>query len=97
MPLETLQPVTARWMATLPADVQPTAIAGSFPGIANTLAMLWAKADALNGYVNELLFEKRGGGRGLPIRATRELHALRAYHATLHRNRDTVSERPRQW
>ena len=93
MSSETLSPATVQWTSTLPSDVQPTTIAKTSPGIANTLAAAWGMPEVLKRYVNELLVDKRGGRRGLPIRASRELHALRAYYATLHRDRDDVLEK----
>lgn len=84
MPAAFLFPATARWMASLPFEFQPTAIGVAFPRIANVLASLWTRPDALTSYLNELLIDKRGGRSGFPIKVLRELHALRAYYATLH-------------
>jgi hypothetical protein len=81
-PAETLLPMTARWMATLP--FQPMALAKTFPRIANTLTALWSRPDMLSGYLSDLLVDKRGGRQGFPADVLEELHALRAYYTTLH-------------
>jgi hypothetical protein len=81
-PPETLLPMTARWMTFLP--FQPVALANKFPRIANTLATLWARPDSLRAYMNDLLVDKRRGRKGFPIEVLGELHALKAYYATLH-------------
>jgi hypothetical protein len=44
-PPETLLPMTERWMTFLP--FRPVALARTFPRIANVLATLWARPDAL--------------------------------------------------
>ncbi len=84
-PLETLLPMTERWMAALP--FRPLAIAATFPRIANTLTALWTRPDALWAYLNDLLVDKRGGRQGFPINVLGELEGLRAYYATLHPDR----------
>jgi hypothetical protein len=86
MPIQTLLPATLRWIGSLPFEFQPTAIASAFPRVANALAALWPRPDAFGGYLFELLVDRRAGRRGFPIRVLRELHALRAYYATLHPN-----------
>ena len=84
---ESLLASTQRWISALPVDVQPAAILNTLPHIANELAEHWESAQALRSYVNELLIDERGK-RALPIRIPRELYALRAYHASLHHERD---------
>jgi hypothetical protein len=84
MPADTLLPTTVRWMSTLPFEFQPTAIAATFPRIANALAALWPRPDALGAYLIELFVDTRGGRKGFPIRVLRELHMLRAHYASLH-------------
>jgi hypothetical protein len=81
-PLETLLPMTERWMAALP--FRPLAIAATFPRIANTLTALWTRPDALWSYLNDLFVDKRGGRQGFPINLLGELEGLRAYYATLY-------------
>ena len=83
-PAEFLFPATKRWIASLPPELQPTAIAEAFPRIANALAGLWSAPEELTSYFAELLVDKRGRRKGFPVRVLAELHALRAYVATLH-------------
>jgi hypothetical protein len=81
---------TLRWMATLPLESRPTAIGEAYPRIANALAALWTRPEALTSYLNELLIDKRGGRRGFPAKVSRELGALRTHYATLHRARSDI-------
>ena len=84
MPAEILFATTKDWMASLPFEFQPRAIAEVFPRIANAMAALWTRPDALTSYFDELLVDKRRGRQGFPTDVVGELHALRAYYATLH-------------
>lgn len=78
-----LLPRTARWIATLPSEFQPTQTAETFPRIANRLAALCSAPEELTNYLDELLVDKRGRRQGFPVRVVIELHALRAYNATI--------------
>jgi hypothetical protein len=84
VPAQTLLAPTTRWLAALPFEVYPTAIATCFPRIANTLATFWARPDALTSYLSELLVDRRGGRKGFPLDVLNELYHLKAYYATLH-------------
>lgn len=83
-PIDELLPQTVSWMATLAFELRPRALSRTHPRIANELAALWARPDALASYLNELFAAGQGGRRRFPIRIARELHALRAYHVSLH-------------
>ena len=83
MSSDPLLAAAARWIATLPIDLQPVATAKAFPKIVNALAEHWENPRNLQSYLNKLLVGRRGRRRALPIRVSRELHALRAYHASL--------------
>jgi len=78
-PLNQQLPATAKWVATLPTEVQPLALLQSFPRIANALARLWQDDSALTLYLDELLVDRRGGRRGFPPEIQNELLTLRAY------------------
>lgn len=91
MPAETLLPATARWIGSLPVEFQPKTISEAFPRIANVLAALWTRRDALD-YLNELLVDKRRGRQGFPMKVSGELHALRAYCATLDQARSDATD-----
>jgi len=92
-PPEALFPATEVWMSLLPFDLRPETTAATFPRIANALAALWSRPDALTAYLGELLVDRRGGRRGFPIKVLRELHALRAHYASLHPRRDASGRR----
>ena len=72
-PAETLLPVATRWLATLPFDCYPLALAKKFPRIANALATFWTRPDALTSYLGELLVDRRGGRKGFPLDVLDEL------------------------
>jgi len=74
-------------MAELPPEIQPATLAAEFPRIANALAAFWTMPDECMSYLLDLLVDKRGGRCGFPVRASAELHALRAHYAELHRDR----------
>jgi hypothetical protein len=80
-PLNQQLPATARWAASLPAEVQPLALLQAFPRVANALARLWQDDIGLELYLDELLVDRRGGRRGFPPEIHNELLTLRAYHA----------------
>jgi len=84
MPAQTLLAPTTRWLATLPLEVYPTALATCFPRIANALATFWARPDALTSYLSELLVDRRGGRKGFPLDVLNELYQRKAYYATQH-------------
>jgi hypothetical protein len=83
-PAETLLPVATRWLATLPFDCYPLALAKKFPRIANALATFWTRPDALTSYLGELLVDRRGGRKGFPLDVLDELYQLKAYYTSLH-------------
>jgi len=83
-PAETLLPVATRWLASLPFDCYPLALAKTFPRIANALATFWMRPDVLTSYLGELLVDRRGGRRGFPLDVLDELNQLKAYYTTLH-------------
>ena len=85
-PAEHLLPATLSWLANLPLGIQPKATRAAFPRIANVLALLWTRPEALDSYLGDLLVDHRGGRRGFPLDVLRELHALNDYHATLRRS-----------
>ena len=90
-----LFPASVRWMASLPSGSQATAIGKDFPRIANMLAALWTRPDALTSYLNELLVDRRGRRQGFPNRVLAELHALSVHYATLHLARSDLSDEPK--
>jgi hypothetical protein len=79
-PANGLLKTTFAWAATLPVHVQPRALMCQFPRIANLIAAMWADANSLRRYVDDLLVDKRGNRQGFPVDVLRELFALRAHY-----------------
>jgi hypothetical protein len=80
-PLNRPLPATLRWLASLPAAVQPLALLQHFPRIANRLAQAWSDETALAECFDDLLVDHRGGRQGFPPAVHRELTLLREYMA----------------
>jgi hypothetical protein len=78
-PLDQQLPATARWAATLPAEVQPLALLQRFPRIANALARVWQDDGRLQQFLDDLLVDRRGGRRGFPPEIHHELLVLLEY------------------
>lgn len=55
-----------QWLATLPKDTRPTALALQFPRIANRLAEIWKRPLQCERYLDELMIDRRGGRQGFP-------------------------------
>jgi hypothetical protein len=67
-------------MASLPPDVQPTALLHHYARIANVIAAAWRDSKALRSYMDCLLDDDRGNRQGFPRDVLRELLALREYY-----------------
>ena len=78
-PINQQLPATTKWVAALPAEVQPLALLQKIPRIANTLARLWRDPIELQLYFDDLLVDRRGGRRGFPPEIHSELIILREY------------------
>jgi len=76
-------PRTLAWLASLPPNVQPTALIRRYPRIANVIAATWGHATSLRSYMDCLYSENRGTHRGFPLEVLRELVALKRYHDIL--------------
>jgi hypothetical protein len=59
-PLDQQLPATARWVATLPAEIQPLTLLQRLPRIANDLARVWHDDPELQLHLEELLNDRRG-------------------------------------
>ena len=75
-PLNHPLPVTLRWVADLPVEVQPRALLHQFPRVANSIARAWDDAEALRAYFDSLLVDRRGGRQGFPPDVLSELLTL---------------------
>lgn len=78
---------TIHWLARLPEDDRPIALARQFPRIANALAQLWPRAARCEEYLDSLVADDRGGRRGLPFEVAMELARLRSHYADLNPSR----------
>ena len=57
---------TLTWMARLPKEMRPMALARSFPRIANYLASLWRRVSRCEEYLDALVVDHRGNRTGFP-------------------------------
>jgi hypothetical protein len=78
-PLNQQLPSTAKWVASLPAEVQLPVLLQTLPRIANAIARLWQDDAGLRQYLDDLLTDNRGGRRGFPPDVQLELILLREY------------------
>lgn len=83
-PANILLNTTAAWVEGLPHDLQPRALCGRFPRIANALSSVWSDPEMTDAYFNELLYDARGRRQGLPEDVVSELLALRARYESEH-------------
>jgi hypothetical protein len=78
-PANRLLPIGAQWLAQLPDEVSPMALAVRYPRIVNLLALQWDDRRACSAYFEDLLQDRRGGRRGFPADVERDLSRLRDY------------------
>ena len=83
-PFDQPLPITARWVASLPDEVQPLALLQRLPRIANRLARLWEDDEALQIYFDDILVDRRGGRQGFPPDIHHELLVLWEYWKARH-------------
>lgn len=67
------------WIASLPAHIRPHALARTFPRIVNRLADVWQDQAQYASYLDELVWDKRGGRRGFPALVAAEVSSLKAH------------------
>lgn len=92
-PANTPLPRTLKWVATLPPNVQPTALLRHYARIANVIAATWGHATSLRSYMDCLFSDNRGNREGFPPEVLSELSTLRDY-LDAHRD-DNSADRPR--
>lgn len=68
---------TVHWIAALPQHLRPNELATRFPHIADQLAARWDSPEACRSYFDEVLLDRRGNRKGLPVRAAFELANLK--------------------
>jgi hypothetical protein len=81
---------TSLWIAGLPAQVRPLALARKFPRIANSIGELWRRVARCEEYLDTLVVDLRGDRSGFPPEVARELTALRSYYSELHPHQGTT-------
>jgi hypothetical protein len=71
---------TVDWLASLPPNVRPLALATKFPRVANRIAKEWQEPSACRRDFDDLVYDKRGTRRGFPPDVYVELLALRDFY-----------------
>ena len=71
---------TVDWLASLPTDARPLALATRYPRIANRIAHEWNEPSACRRDFDDLVYDTRGNRRGFPADVHRELLILRDYY-----------------
>jgi hypothetical protein len=79
-PVDVLLPRTKTWIASLPMDARPDALAKQYARIANNFASCWDSSSECARYFGDLLIDRRGDRRGLPPEVVREIQRLRALY-----------------
>ena len=79
-PVNRLLSSTIDWLASLPSNVRPLALATKFPRVANRIAQEWREPSACRRDFDDLVYDKRGTRRGFPPDVYVELLALRDYY-----------------
>ena len=70
---------TFKWMATLPAQRRPYALARQHPRIANRLAEIWKRPLQCERYLDDLMLDLRGDRAGFPPDVAAEIAALKVH------------------
>lgn len=83
VPADKPLPRTLKWVATLPPNVQPTALLRQYARIANVIAATWWHPTSLRSYLDCLFSDNRGNRRGFPPEVLNELIALKRYHDSI--------------
>lgn len=73
---EELSDDAVEWLAHLPEDFRPGALAARFPRIVNRLAQLWRDLGLTQHLLDELVMPRRPGRQGFPTEVTVELQSL---------------------
>ena len=73
---ETLSNAAVAWLARLPADFRPDALAARYPRIANLMALVWRDPGLIEQYLDELLVPKRPDRQGFPSEVAADLQSL---------------------
>jgi hypothetical protein len=71
---------TIDWLASLPLQVRPLALATQFPRVANRIAQEWKEPSACRRDFEDLVYDNRGDREGFPPDVLVELLALRDHY-----------------
>jgi hypothetical protein len=71
---------TIDWLADLPPNVRPLALATKYPRLANRIAQEWGEPSACRKDFDALVYDTRGTRRGFPPDVYVELLSLRDYY-----------------
>ena len=71
---------TIDWLASLPLQVRPLALATQFPRVANRIAHEWKEPSACRRDFEDLVYDNRGDREGFPPDVLVELLALRDHY-----------------
>jgi hypothetical protein len=74
---------TLEWSASLPPNVQPTALLRHYARIANVITAVWRDPKSLRSYMDCLCTDGRGNRQGFPPNVLHELLELREYYDSL--------------
>lgn len=74
-----LAPATFKWLASLPREARPNALARQYPRIVNRLAEIWKRPLQCERYIDDLMIDLRGGRQGFPPPVAAEIAALKVY------------------
>jgi hypothetical protein len=72
----TLSDDAVEWLARLPEDFRPAALAERFPRIVNRLAQLWRDPGLTEHLLDDLVAPRRPGRQGFPADVTVDLQSL---------------------
>ena len=71
---------TIDWLASLPLQLRPLALATQFPRVANRIAQEWKEPSACRRDFEDLVYDNRGNREGFPPDVLVELLALRDHY-----------------
>ena len=71
---------TIDWLANLPPQARPLALATKFPRVANRIAHEWNEPSACRRDFDDLVYDNRGSRKGFPPDVLGELLTLRDYY-----------------
>lgn len=70
---------TFKWLAKLPRETRPNALAVKFPRVANRLAEVWNRPPECERYLDDLMTDTRGDRQGFPPDVASDLEALKKH------------------